>query len=56
MLKKTLGSCLAVALFLLTVMSYVPLKPGNLEEAIIPKSSYERVSFDSAPARSEEPA
>jgi len=58
-LKKTLGSCLAVALFLLTVMSYVPLKSEKLEEAIIPKSSYERVSFDSAPAapaQSAEPA
>jgi len=58
-LKKTLGSCLAVALFLLTILSYVPLKSEKLEEAMIPKSSYERISFDSAPAApksSEEPA
>jgi hypothetical protein len=49
-LKKTLGSCLAVALFLLTVMSYVPLKKEVVEEAVIPHSSYERLSMDTAPA------
>ncbi len=58
-LKKTLGSCLAIALVLGTIMSYVPLKQEVVEEAVIPKSSYERISFDSAPAssqQSEEPA
>lgn len=58
-LKKTLGTCLAVALFLGTVLSYVPLKPEVVEEAATPKSSYERLSMDSAPAssqQSEEPA
>lgn len=62
-LKKTLGSCLAVALFLLTVLSYVPLKKETVEEALLPATtSYERTSMDSAPAaqqqseQSEEPA
>jgi hypothetical protein len=58
-LKKTLGTCLAVALFVLTVMSYVPLHKEVVEDAMIPKSSYERISMDSAPApaqQSESPA
>lgn len=49
-LKKTLGSCLAVALFALTVMSYVPLKREVVEQAVLPTTSYERLSMDSAPA------
>ena len=49
-LKKTLGTCLAIALFAMTVMSYVPIKKHIDEEALIPKSSYERISMDSAPA------
>lgn len=62
MLKKTLGTCLAIALFLGTVLSYVPLKPQVVEEAVLPKTSYERLSMDTAPAgpaqaeSSEEPA
>ncbi len=56
-LKKTLGTCLAIALFLLTVMSYVPLKPEVVEEAVLPTSSYERLTMDSAPApQNEAPA
>jgi len=55
-LKKTLGTCLAVALFLLTVLSYVPLKKEVVEEAMLPKSSYERISMDSAPAPAEQSA
>lgn len=60
-LRKTLGSCLAAALFIGTVLSYVPLKPEIVEEAVLPKTSYERLTFDSAPAgpaqqQSDEPA
>jgi hypothetical protein len=55
-LKKTLGTCLAVALCLLTIMSYVPLKREVVEEAVIPKSSYERISMDSAPAPAQQNA
>lgn len=47
-LKKTLGTCIAVALFSLTVLSYVvPLKKSVVEEATIPKSSYERLALGS---------
>lgn len=53
-LKKTLGSCLAVALFLITVMSYVPLKQETMEEALLPTTSYERTSMDSAPAAAQQ--
>ena len=49
-LKKTLGTCLAIALTLLTILSYVPMKREVVEEALIPKTSYERISMDSAPA------
>jgi pSer/pThr/pTyr-binding forkhead associated (FHA) protein len=46
MLKKALGTCLAIALFLMTVMVYVvPLKHSNVEEAAIPTSSYERLTM-----------
>ncbi|MGZ3742035.1 MAG: FHA domain-containing protein, partial [Bdellovibrionota bacterium] len=55
-LKKTLGTCLAVALFIMTVLSYVPLKKEVVEDAMIPKSSYERISMDSAPAPAQESA
>lgn len=59
MLRKALGACLAIALFVMGVVSYVPLKSEVVEEAVIPKSSYERLSLDSAPApaqQSEAPA
>jgi pSer/pThr/pTyr-binding forkhead associated (FHA) protein len=49
-LKKTLGICLALASVFLTVVSYVPLKKETVEEAVIPKTSYERLSMESAPA------
>ncbi len=49
-LRKALGTCLAVALFFLTVLSYVvPLKKELVEEATIQKTSYERLTMASAP-------
>ena len=55
-LKKTLGTCLAIGLFLMTVASYVPMKKHIDEEALIPKTSYERISMDSAPAPAQQSA
>jgi hypothetical protein len=59
-LRKTLGACFTVALFSLTVLSYlVPMKVAVVEEAVVPKSSYERLTLGSEPApapQSESPA
>lgn len=56
-LQRALLICGAVALLLLGVVSYVPLKKETLEEATVPKSSYFRLSMESAPReKAEEPA
>lgn len=61
-LQRAFAACATVACLILAFVSYVPLKKEVVEEAVIAKSSYYRVSMDSAPAAaapaaaSEEPA
>lgn len=49
-LQRALAGCGLVTAIILAFVSYVPLKTETVEEAIIPKSSYYRLSMDSAPA------
>lgn len=57
MFQRALLICGILALFLITIVSYVPLKKETVEEAVIPKTSYMRLSMESAPReKSEEPA
>lgn len=46
--------CACVAAIMLAFVSYVPLKKEVIEEATVPKSSYFRLSMDSAPAPRQE--
>jgi hypothetical protein len=49
-MQRSMILCAAVAAILLAVVSYVPLKKEVVEEATIPKTSYYRLSMDSAPS------
>ncbi len=49
-MQRSMILCGAAAAILLAVVSYVPLKKEVVEEATVPKSSYYRLSMDSAPS------
>lgn len=49
--QRALLVCGAIAFLFLGIASYVPLKKEVIEEATIPKTSYFRLSMESAPAR-----
>ncbi len=50
-LQRALLVCATLAGVILAFLSYVPLQEEKLEEALAPKSSYFRLSMDSAPAQ-----
>ncbi len=50
-LQRSMILCACAAAILLAFVSYVPLKKEVVEEATVPKSSYFRLSMDSAPAQ-----
>lgn len=55
-MQRSMIICACVAAILLAFVSYVPLKQEVVEEATVPKSSYFRLSMDSAPAPQTEQA
>jgi hypothetical protein len=55
-MQRSMILCACVAAILLMFVSYVPLKEEVIEEATVPKSSYFRLSMDSAPAPQTEQA
>jgi hypothetical protein len=50
LLQRATVVCASITALLLAIFSYVPLKQETVEEAVIPKSSYFRLSMESAPA------
>ncbi len=49
-MQRSMMLCGLAAAILLAIVSYVPLKKEVIEEATVPKSSYYRLSMDSAPS------
>lgn len=52
-IQRSMILCACAAALVLAFVSYVPLKKEVIEEATVPKSSYLRISMDSAPAPAE---
>lgn len=50
MVQKTMVICSFLAILMVAFISYVPMKEVVVEEAVIPKSDYLRLTMDSAPA------
>lgn len=55
-LQRAYLICFTIAALILAFISYVPLKKEVIEEAVTPKTSYLRMTMESAPAASEQPA